>query len=222
MRFGLRTDHSRGSIRDYNAVMHRATLLTLVASALLLAAPLEAQRAGGMVRGGGRGVGGGRGAGTAVMGRSGFRGGHDEGNSRGRRFRSDAFLYPWYDEPLDYEQPAVADESAPPMMMVPPSRSRFGAPLRIPASPKITELPGAASAEASKPLPPAMFILNNGERIEAQQYLLTYDHVHLTVGREQRTIPLAMLDLNATLAADRQRGIDLRVPAGRGEISLGF
>jgi hypothetical protein len=201
--------------------MKRATVLTMLASALLLAAPVEAQRAGGFGRGGfGRG-GIGRGSGPAVVGRSGFRGGRSEGNFRSQRFRNDALLYPWYDEPWDYEQPAVADESAPPVLIGQAGRSRSVAP-RIPASPKITELPGASNAEVSKPLPPAMFILNNGERIEAQQYLLTYDHVHLTVDREQRTIPLAMLDMNATLAADRQRGIDLRVPSGRGEISLGF
>ena len=67
-----------------------------------------------------------------------------------------------------------------------------------------------------------MFILTNGERIESRQYLVTYDQVQLTVDRQPRTIPLSMLDLNATLAADRQRGIDLRIPAGQNEISLGF
>jgi hypothetical protein len=46
--------------------------------------------------------------------------------------------------------------------------------------------------------------------------------VQLTVDRQPRTIPLAMLDVNATLAAERARGIDLRIPAGRSEISLGF
>ena len=67
-----------------------------------------------------------------------------------------------------------------------------------------------------------MFILTNGERFEAQRYLLTRDNLYVTVDRQQRTIPLSMLDINATVAADRERGISLRIPADRNEISLSF
>ena len=38
----------------------------------------------------------------------------------------------------------------------------------------------------------------------------------------QRTIPLDMLDINATIAANREREVDLRIPADRNEISLSF
>jgi len=67
-----------------------------------------------------------------------------------------------------------------------------------------------------------MFILRNGERFEARRYLLTHDNLSLTVDRRQRSIPLAMLDIDATVAANRERGIDLRIPADRSEISVGF
>ena len=67
-----------------------------------------------------------------------------------------------------------------------------------------------------------MFILTNGERLEAERYLLTHDNLYVTIDHQQRTIPLAMLDLNATVAADHERGIDLRIPADRNEISLSF
>jgi hypothetical protein len=158
---------------------------------------------------------------SGVSGRSGVRSG-TAGNARTRRLRNNVLPYPlWYDEPLNYEEPAPPDEYAPPLRMAQGGNSR-PAPAQHSAGPKIMELPGAAEAAASKPLPPAMFILTNGERIEARQYLVTYDHVKLMIDRQQRTIPLAMLDMNATLAADRQRGIDLRIPAGRSEISLGF
>lgn len=89
-------------------------------------------------------------------------------------------------------------------------------------NPKVIELPATADSAASKPLPPAMFILTSGERLEAQTYLLTHDKLNVTVDRQQRTIPISMLDINATIAANRERGINLRIPADRSEISLSF
>jgi hypothetical protein len=38
----------------------------------------------------------------------------------------------------------------------------------------------------------------------------------------QRTIPLSALDLKATLAANHERGIDLKIPTNQSQISLGF
>ena len=208
--------------------MQRVVSITLLLAALLLAANMQAQRGGGMRGGSGRTV-----AARGGVGRSGTRNGLP-GSSRARNFRgnnfgnnnlgSNSLLYPlWDDGPYDEEEAGPPEEYGPPlpppMMMAQGSNMR---PRRVPAGPKITELPVTASSAASAPLPPAMFILTNGERIESQQYLVTYDQVQLTVDRQPRTIPLSMLDLNATLAADRQRGIDLRIPAGKNEISLGF
>jgi hypothetical protein len=103
-----------------------------------------------------------------------------------------------------------------------PAKSQSAA-RKIPAaSSQLITVPGAANSAASKPLPPAMFILRNGERLEARRYLLTYDHLRFTVDRQQHTIPLAMLDINATATANRERGIDLRIPADQSEISVGF
>jgi hypothetical protein len=217
-------------IRDYNAAMQRVASITLLAAALLLAASAQAQRGGAMRGGGGRTVLS-HGAGGHNRSRSG-----SAENSRTRSFRSNHFgndnlgnnslLYPvWYDEPYDGEEVGPPEESGPPLMPA-PMMAQGGNPRpaarRIPTGPKITELPGRAQAVASARLPPAMFILTNGERIEARQYLVTYDQVQLVVDRQPRTIPLSMLDMNATLAANRQRGIDMRIPSGQHEISLGF
>ena len=161
---------------------------------------------------------------AGVGGRSGF----SPARSRSHRLRNDALIYPlgyddglydaWsYDEALYDGAPASPDELTPPVMVMQAGKAQQGA--TNPAGPKVIELPGAAD---SKPLPPAMFILTSGERIEAQQYLLTYDRVQLTVDGQQLSIPSAMLDISATLDADRQRGIDLRIPAGQSEITLGF
>lgn len=221
-------------IRDYNAAMRRVFAFTLLAAALLLAASAQAQR-GGAMRGGGAHTVAAHGAGGRGGGRSGFPANSGARNRRGDHLRNNfgnnnsgnnSLLYPlWYDEPYDGDEAGPPEESGPPLMpppmMAPGGNPRLAA-RRIPAGPKITELPGTAATAASAPLPPAMFILTNGERIESRQYLVTYNQVQLTVDRQARTIPLSMLDVNATLAADRQRGIDLRIPSGQNEISLGF
>lgn len=219
-------------VRDYNAAMHRLASFTLLAIALLLAASAQGQRGGAGRGGAGRGGGGRTVHAGGTGGHSGSRSRLPE-NSRTQGLRSHHFgndnvgnnslLYPvWYDEPYDGEEAGPPEESGPPMMPAPMVGNPRPTARRIPAGPKITELPGTAEAAASAPLPPAMFILTSGERIESRQYLVTYNEVQLTVDRQPRTIPLSTLDVNATLAANRQRGIDLRIPAGRNEVSLGF
>lgn len=165
---------------------------------------------------------GGHSVGPATRGR--FSGGAHRGGARhrGGRNRGDLLVAPlwydywddWYEEPfVDYEQP-----QPPPPVLMPP---RAPEPVRMPAAPKLVEIPGANTAVPKK-LPPAIFVLSNGERIEAQRYLITADNVQINSGRQLRTIPLNEVDLAATVAANRQRGIDLHIPADGGEISLGF
>ena len=38
----------------------------------------------------------------------------------------------------------------------------------------------------------------------------------------QRTIPLSAVNLSETVAANRERGIDLKIPKNKAEITLGF
>lgn len=75
------------------------------------------------------------------------------------------------------------------------------------------------------PLPkPALpvFILSNGERIESRNYLLTVDSLQVEQSGRQRTIPMSTVDLNATRAANRERGIDLQIPTGKSQIMVSF
>lgn len=74
----------------------------------------------------------------------------------------------------------------------------------------------------SKPVPPAVFILSNGEQLETSNYLLTVSSLRVEQGGVQRTIPLTKVNLEATLAANHRRGIDLMVPANKYQIMLGF
>ena len=83
--------------------------------------------------------------------------------------------------------------------------------------------PGSADDQASaKPTPPAVFILSNGQRLEATNYLLTADALKVQQGATQRSIPLSQLNMPATLAANHERGIDLHVPANNAQITISF
>ncbi len=77
------------------------------------------------------------------------------------------------------------------------------------------------AAKAASPAPPAVFILSSGEKLESSHYLVSSDSVQVEQGGTQRTIPLSALNVDATVAANRARGIDLKIPA-KGQIMLGF
>jgi hypothetical protein len=87
---------------------------------------------------------------------------------------------------------------------------------------QLIELPEPEPATARKALPPTIFVLTNGERLESQRFLLTASTLSVSVDRTDRTIPLGLVDLDATAAANRQRGIDLRIPTDPSEVSLRF
>jgi hypothetical protein len=52
--------------------------------------------------------------------------------------------------------------------------------------------------------------------------VLTASNLSFSIDRQQRSVPLGLLDLDATITANHERGIDLRIPADRNEISLSF
>lgn len=126
----------------------------------------------------------------------------------------------------DYE-PFWGDEGeqGPPQGNEPPPdivRHERPAPERPIPSAQVIEIPATAKAAEIKPMPPTVFVLTNGERVEAQKFLLTASSLSVTVRRELRTIPVQLLDYDATLAANRDRGIDLRIPNDRNEVSVRF
>jgi hypothetical protein len=78
------------------------------------------------------------------------------------------------------------------------------------------------SQPVAKPTPPAVFILNNGDRLESSHYVLTVDSLRLQQGETQRTIPMSAVNQDATVAANQQRGIALTIPKNKSEIMLSF
>jgi hypothetical protein len=205
--------------------MLRAASLTLLVVALIIGC-VQAQR-------GGAGVHGFSGGPPA---RSTITAPHHFGNHSGNRgafstccrHRHDGFcslIYPYwpydyfpYDDATDYERPyaEVVEREPQPAVTAPL------VPERPPAKAQVIEIPGAANLAVTRPQPVAIFILESGERLEATRFVLTSANLSVSVNRRQRTIPLAQLNLDATLAANHDRGIDLRIPADQNEISLSF
>jgi len=135
----------------------------------------------------------------------------------------------YWDAPWDYtdlgpdDQPPYAQQpsNAPaPVVMMQSSQPQ---PRYVPAaSPKLVEVPQDGPATAAKNVPPALFVLSNGERIETDRYMLSAKSLSVSVGRQQRTIPLTDVNIDATLAANHQRGLDLSIPRDSSSIVLGF
>jgi len=126
---------------------------------------------------------------------------------------------PFWHEESDPEQ---ADEPASPVVIDQGNERQLRMrEVPVPKS-QIIEIPHPGSSTAAKTLPPTIFILNDGERFETPQFLLTARDLCLKVDGYHRAIPLLFLDRAATIAANRERGIDLRIPADLNEISLSF
>jgi hypothetical protein len=218
---------AESSFRGYNLRMHRAALFTLLAASLLTA-PSWAQRGGGGHAGGGH-VSGGH---SGLRGHSGSRhGGYGSHRFAGNRGAWNNYGYgaigdypyflpdDWYDG-YDGQQEGDVPANRPPAPVVVQRIREERSPQPLPPAQVIT-IP-SAGASVAKSLPPTVFVLNNGERLESNRFVLTAINLSLTVQRSVRTIPLDLLDIDATLAANHDRGIDLRIPNDRNEISLRF
>ncbi len=200
--------------------MLRVAALTLLSVALVVGCA-QAQH----------GAGGFHGISAAPSGHSGFQGNHRAGagferhGSNGfNHHRRNGFIYPYY-WPYDYPYDDGMNSEQPYTQVVerePAPAAAPAAPPTPPAKAQVIEIPVTTKAAAIKPLPPAIFVLANGERVEANRFVLTSNNLSVSVNRRQRTIPLEQVDLDATIAANHERGIDLRVPADHNEISLSF
>lgn len=81
---------------------------------------------------------------------------------------------------------------------------------------------GGQSALPAKPAPKTIFVFANGERLEADHYTLDTTVLRVMVGGEQRTIAISALDMKTTIAVNRQRGIDLKIPKSKSEVYVTF
>lgn len=154
----------------------------------------------------------------------------------GHHFRANHFgpvVYPFgiydgfYGDGYDQAYPEVVEQPAPPVIVVRDERPATVAPVQIaPAEPpKMIDVPEAVTARpaASTRTPSAIFIFSDGRKIEAQNYTIT-DSL-LTFKEPYRAavqVPLSQLNVDATLAENQQRGLNLQIPENKSEILLGF
>ena len=74
----------------------------------------------------------------------------------------------------------------------------------------------------AKPNAMAIFTLTSGSRIESANYIVKVDSVQLEEKGMWRTIPLSSLNVKETVAANKERGIDLMIPDNPNQITLSF
>ena len=134
------------------------------------------------------------------------------------------WYYPyWEEQPLEQYPEPPTNMTPPPVVVVENREPSPPAPAPVYESPKLIEVPQTKKDEANaKPQPPALFVLANGERIESRTYTLTSNSLQVEVDRQQRMIALSQLNLSATIAANRERGIDLQIPKDNAHIFLSF
>jgi len=180
----------------------------------------------------------GRSFGVGVRGsfHSGFRGEHRRFDRFGNRFAGYYWpaYYPGYFGGLDPYW-AIPDEPEAPLSQQPDNQpsvivvqaAQQPAQPEAVQPPKLIEVPLNKPAQgdtvaATKPSLPTIFVLTDGQHLQAKRYVLTVDGVRLQQGTKERIIPLSALNLDATLAANHAQGIDLQIPENRNEITLGF
>jgi hypothetical protein len=136
------------------------------------------------------------------------------------------YPYPYFDF---YPEPAVVQAPPPQVVIVrEPEERPAPAPVRPAPDPQVTEVPPAGRSQTqaathAKPAPPAVFQLNDGRQVKAQRYTISDRFIYVTEARRDTfKIPLQDIDLEATLALNRQQGIDLQIPSAANEFFVSF
>ncbi len=137
------------------------------------------------------------------------------------------FFVPDFYYPYSYVEPAAAPVAPTPTVIVLDQREHEPQPAvsAAAARPTVIEIAAEEINSASPPAKklPRVFVMKNGERIEAKRYTLTDTQVIVvTAPGEVRRIPLSQLDLDATVAGNRAKGVEIQVPSGPGEYFVSF
>jgi hypothetical protein len=201
--------------------MKRSGLVVLT-TLVLGAALLQGQRAGGGYRSGATGV---PGNGITTGPSSGFFPRHSGlGRHQGYGTVWLPGYFPFWDDDGYFQNESPCQQpmntTSPQVIVVEKEEPR--PPALPPEPPKLIEVPQSKEAPVAKRLPPTLFVQTNGERLESRYYLLTAESLQIEVGRHQRTIPVGRLDLDATIGANHERGIEIAVPRDNSSVLIGF
>jgi hypothetical protein len=90
------------------------------------------------------------------------------------------------------------------------------------SGPKLIEIPGGGSAPTPQPRIPAIFLFANGDRIEAEDYMVTKDDLFIAANGQKQRYPVKSLDQPGTKAANIERGIVIVFPRTNSEFNLNF
>jgi thiol-disulfide isomerase/thioredoxin len=90
------------------------------------------------------------------------------------------------------------------------------------AGAKVIEAREMAAPTKTKAARKTIFVFANGERLETAQYTMDGGLLHFVGNGEQRTVALSTLNIKATVAVNRQRGVEVKIPQSRSEMTLAF
>ena len=91
-----------------------------------------------------------------------------------------------------------------------------------PSGMKVIDIPPDKNSHPGQPLPKAVFVLTNGERLESDRYTMDTKFLHVAVNGEERIVPMNSVDVKATDTANRARGVELRIPSSKSEVFVSF
>ena len=89
-------------------------------------------------------------------------------------------------------------------------------------APRWINAPASQRTLNGKPLPNTVFVLMTGEQLESNDYVINAGYLSVKVGDQYRRVALSALDATKTLAVNKARGIDLKLPTNSREVFLGF
>jgi thiol-disulfide isomerase/thioredoxin len=90
------------------------------------------------------------------------------------------------------------------------------------SGPQLINVAPSSGAALAKPIPKTVFVFTDGAQLEADHYTLYATFLHVTADGQERSIPLSALDVKKTVAANRERGINLKIPSNGSEMFLAF
>ena len=87
---------------------------------------------------------------------------------------------------------------------------------------KVIDVPRTNTDLPLKPSPKTIFVFKNGERLEVDHYTIDAGVLYLTKDGQQRAAALSTLDIQASLDANHERGVELKIPQSRSEVTIAF
>ena len=107
-----------------------------------------------------------------------------------------------------------------------PSNLPERASIAHPETPAAARTQATAAAKPPAPLPPAVLVFRDGHQEQIGQYRIMGATIYVNTdywssGAWTRTIPLADLDVPATLKLNQQRGANFRLPSSPDEVMIG-